>query len=141
MARVCSPAHLASCQLLFLSFSFVQITFHWESLSSPPDCHHFCHLYWASLFFLVGSGTQYLFSSIYSISLSLNLYIFSLSFYFKEEIASLISQRMCSQKCNLFHGGIPLVFFYFLPLSCLLFFFVSCCIFFLDTSGPVSNVF
>ena len=80
-------------------------------------------------FFITGSAIQYSFSYIHSISLSLNLYIFSLSFYFKEETASLISQRMYSQKCNLFHEGIPLVFFHFLPLSCLLLFFASCYVF------------
>lgn len=74
-------------------------------------------------FLITGSAIQYLFSSIHRISLSLNLYSFSLSFYFKEETASLISQRMYSQKCNLFHEGIPLVS----SISCLSHVFLFLC--------------
>ena len=133
MTLKCSPAHLASIHVAtlvsFLSFcpnhlslrEFVSIT--WMSLLLLSLLGIFF------FFFITGSAIQYLFSSIHSISLSLNLYIFSLSFYFKEETASLISQRMYSQKCNLFHEGIPLVFFHFLPLSCLLLFFASCYVF------------
>ena len=118
MALKCSPAYLASIHVAtlvsFLSFcpnhlslrEFVIIT--WMSLL-------LLSLLGIFFFYITGSAIQYLFSSIHSISLSLNLYIFSLSFYFKEETASLILQRMYSQKCNLFYEGIPLVFF----ISCL----------------------
>lgn len=144
MAPIFSPTGLVSCHMAStVSFLFLLS----KSLFPGRSCHHR-----NVATFAISTGHPYFFeqdlpSNIYFlllyISLSLNLYIFSLSFYFKEETVPLISQRMYSQKFNLFHEEFPLVFSYFLCLSSLLFFFASCYICFFFTClliSPIINV-
>ena len=92
-------------------------------------------------FFLIGPAIQYLFPSL-CISLSLSLYnLLELLFHGGNSFSNFTVRS--SQKCNLFRGGIPLIFFYFLPLSWWLFFFAPWCIFFLAHLfvGPDISVF